>query len=246
MSLVDFFDAARSLKRDLTGEGLSQADVDAFNAIINGWKAPVSSAPAASDAPSGRLNPTALADGDAFFASIRSAFGALTQPQVDGIETLLQAFGEAAWPIAYAAYGLATGRRETNATMQPVREAYWLSEEWRRANLKYYPWYGRGYCQLTWQQNYQRADDELGLGGRLIADPDLALQCDIAAKIMVRGMAGGWFSGKSLSDYLPASGPADIHRFTTARRIINGQDHAVDIAEVALRFQSALQAGGWA
>jgi predicted chitinase len=260
VSLVDFFDSFRALKREITGEPLSQADVDAFNAIITGWKAPqaapdasgsasgthpVSDSQSASGAPSGGLNPTALADGSKFFASIRSAFGALTQPQVDGFEALLQAFGEAMWPIAYAAYGLATARRETNATMEPVREAYWLSEDWRRTKLKYYPWYGRGFCQLTWQQNYAKADAALGLGGKLIANPDLALQSDIAAQIMVRGMSEGWFSGKRLADYLPASGAADIHEFTNARHIINGQDHAVEIAENALKFQDALLAGGW-
>lgn len=232
MTVADIIDAARTLKREITGDGLTQPEVDALQAIIGQWQ------PKAA-------NPTALADGDKFFASVRSAFGALTQAQVDGFEALLQAFAVASWPIAYAAYGLATARHETNATMQPVREAYWLSDDWRKAHLRYYPWYGRGFVQLTWEKNYQRADDELGLGGKLIADPDLALQPDIAAEIMVRGMAAGWFSGKSLGDYLPSSGVADVHQFTNARNIINGQDHAVDIAEIALRMQDALQAGGW-
>ena len=44
MTAAAFFDAARSLKRELTGnplEGLSQADVDALNAATSGrWKAP--------------------------------------------------------------------------------------------------------------------------------------------------------------------------------------------------------------
>ena len=33
-----------------------------------------------------------------------------------------------------AAYILATVWHETNATMQPVKEAYWLSEAWRQQN----------------------------------------------------------------------------------------------------------------
>jgi hypothetical protein len=40
VSAAAFFDAARSLKRELTGNaavGLTQSDVDGFNEIINGW-----------------------------------------------------------------------------------------------------------------------------------------------------------------------------------------------------------------
>lgn len=236
MSLALFFDAARNLKRELAGGtgALTQDEVDALNAVIGTWK---------QAAPS---NPITLADAGAFFAGVRASFGALGQSQVDGIQALLHAFGIAQWPIPYAAYGLATAWRETNDTMQPVREAYWLSDDWRKANLKYYPWYGRGFCQCTWEKNYQRADDELGLAGALITDPDKALEPDIAAMIMVRGMAEGWFSGKKLGDYLPADAKADIHQFTNARWIINGQDHAVEIAEHALKFQDALASGGWA
>jgi hypothetical protein len=127
-----------------------------------------------------------------------------------------------------------------------VREAYWLSEEWRRNNLKYYPHYGRGYVQLTWAKNYARADDELDLGGKLISNEDLALQPDIAARIMVHGMEGGWFTGKSLKDYLPLAGRAGFDAYTQARRIINGQDRAANIAKEAQQFEEALVAGGWA
>lgn len=238
MSAEDFFNAARALKRELTGEaaiGLDQSEVDAFNAIINAWK------------PKSK-NPTALSDASAFFKSVRESFGALTQQQVDGLQTLLQAFGVASWPLSHSAYGLATGWHETNETLQPVREAYWVkdAEAWRKKNLKYYPWYGRGYVQLTWEKNYKRADEELDLKGSLIANPDLAMRQDIAAIIMVKGMEFGWFSGKKLKDYLPSSGQADIHQFANARNIINGNDKDVEIAEKALKFQDALLAGRWA
>lgn len=59
-----------------------------------------------------------------------------------------------------AAYVIATSYWETNKTMVPVKEAYWLSENWRKDNLRYYPWYGRGYVQLTWEDNYKKASKE--------------------------------------------------------------------------------------
>lgn len=40
------------------------------------------------------------------------------------------------------AYVLATTEWETANTFKPVKEAYWLSEEWRRKNLRYFPFYG--------------------------------------------------------------------------------------------------------
>src|SRR5262245_11530979 len=111
-----------------------------------------------------------MADAAAFFDSIRSNSGPLTQPQVDGMKAILM--GCYKQPLAFTADILGQSGHETNATMQPVVEAYWLSEEWRAENLDYYPWYGRGFVQLTWEENYQRADDELGMAGALIADPD--------------------------------------------------------------------------
>jgi putative chitinase len=237
MSAEAFFDAARAYKRELTGEvaiGLTQAEVDALTTVVALW----------SKAPS--PNPTALSSGPAFFSVVRALFGPMQQPQVDGFEALLQAYGVARWPLAFAAYGLATAWHETAKTMRPVREAYWLSEEWRKTHLRYFPWYGRGFVQLTWQKNYERADEELGLGRKLIADADVAMQPDIAARIMVHGMEGGWFSGKRLSDYLPLAGKAGFDAYTAARHIINGTDKAAEIAKLAQQFEGALIAGDWA
>jgi len=189
-----------------------------------------------------------LHDEAAFFRSIRGSLfkTGLTQAQVDGIKTKLVAIGAASMPIAFAAYALATGYWETNRTMQPVREAYWKDEAWRKANLRYWPWYGRGDVQTTWEANYRRADDKLSLGGSLIADPDRMLEPEISAKTMALGMTEGWFTGKKLADYLPAVGFASRAQFVQARRIINGTDKADEVAGFALSFQSALADGGWA
>lgn len=198
--------------------------------------------PRAAEAPEeGGTNPRALGDGGAFFTAVRAAFGSLEQSQVEGFQRLLQAYGVARWPISWAAYALATGWWETNKTMQPVREAYWLSEEWRKKNLRYYPWYGRGDVQLTWEANYRKADTALGLNGALIADPDLAMNPEISARIMVWGMENGAFTGKKLGDYLNGD-----TNYKGARQIINGHDKDDEIAEIALSFERALRAGGWA
>lgn len=185
----------------------------------------------------------------AFFGTVRARLGPLNTEQVKGFETVLKACEGA--PLAHAAYMLATAWHETNRTMQPVREAYWLSEAWRKEHLRYYPWYGRGYVQLTWQGNYRRADEEcakVGLteSGAILANADLAMRPDVAAHIMRAGMDGGWFTGVKLSACLPSQGVAKRIQYMNARTIINGRDKADLIEDYAQAFERALRDGGWA
>ncbi len=134
------------------------------------------------------------------------------------------------------AYVLGTSFWETAHTMKPVVEAYWLSEDWRRTHLRYYPWYGRGFVQLTWQANYKRAEAELGV--LFTQDPNKALDPANAAAIAVTGMREGWFTGRKLSDYI------DLQHsdFVDARRIINGTDRAQEIAVLAEHYDDDLKA----
>jgi hypothetical protein len=131
-------------------------------------------------------------------------------------------------------YVLATAQWETNQTFKPVKEAYWLSEAWRQANLRYYPYYGRGYVQLTWQNNYQKYADILQLD--LVGNPDLALDHTGALFVIVHGFQTGTFTGRKITDYITA-GQTD---FVNARRCINGTDHAQDIANVAQTYMTTL------
>lgn len=244
MSAAAFFSAARALKRELTGNPaatLSQEDVNLLNAATEArWRAVEREKPA-----------KALGQPQAFFDAVRAFAGDLKQEQVDGFNAVLKAIGEARWPIAWAAYGLATAWWETARTMQPVKEAYWLPESWRKKNLRYFPHYGRGYLQITWLDNYKWADRELGLNGALLADLDKAMEPEIAAAILVRGMEQGAFSKdrkgpRSLARYLPKDRKATKEEFRLARPIINIMDKASEIAALAVKFQDALEAGGWA
>ena len=179
-----------------------------------------------------------------FYAVLRKGLlGPTIEPnELQGCEAILAAMDGT--PLSHCAYALATAYHETARTMQPVREAYWLSEAWRKAHLRYWPWYGRGYVQLTWQANYARADTELGLDGTLLAKADRAMEPTIAAQVMRRGMTEGWFTAHTLAKHLPAR-LGTIDQFEGARRIINGTDKAHPIAVYAGAFQDALSAGGW-
>jgi hypothetical protein len=180
---------------------------------------------------------------DYFFDNIRHylAGGSLTQEQVDGCNVLLDWYDTENAPVPDQwhqndrtfAYCLATSWHETAFTMQPVieygGEAYLKSKP-------YYPWYGRGLVQLTWEENYQKQDIKLGLNGALMQNPDLALDPVIATKILLLGMADGDFTGKKLGHYFTS----ELTDFYNARRIVNGTDKAADIAVYAEKFHNAL------
>lgn len=103
-----------------------------------------------------------------------------------------------------------------------------------------YRYRGRGLVQITWKRNYRLFGELLGLD--LVAEPELAQDWDVAIRIMVEGMVGGLFTGKSLSEYITG----DQTDFIGARRIINGTDRAEVIAGYARQFLALLEETGCA
>lgn len=201
-----------------------------------------------------------LARPDQFWGILRAAklFGAtVEQSEVDGTNAILKACE--GWPVSWAAYALATALHETAGTMRPIKErgsaAYFFRmydpqgsrpavarELGNIASGDGVKYAGRGYVQLTGRRNYALAEEKLG--APMTSNPDLALSADLAAQILRLGMGEGWFTGKSLNDYLPAV--ATFEQFKNARRIINGTDRADEIAKFAASIQNALTSGGWA
>jgi len=138
-----------------------------------------------------------------------------------------------------AAYVLATAYWETARTMEPVEEAFWLSDGWRKSNLRYYPWHGRGFVQLTWERNYVKAGKELGMD--LTTDPKKVMEPAVSAEILVVGSRDGWFTGKRIDDYITLQ----RSNYRGARRVINGTDKAAAIAEIAMDYEAALLSEGY-
>src|SRR3990167_8391318 len=178
----------------------------------------------------------------AFFAAVRASLfgGRLSQPQTDGFSAILDEWEKrGGGDVRHLAYILATAFHETAHTMQPIRE--YGRGKGRKYGVKGKHGqvaYGRGYVQLTWDYNYEKADKELGLNGALTRNYELALRPDIAAQIMFEGMIEGWFTGKKLGTYF-TDAKAD---WKNARRIINGLDKADLIAGYGRAFLDALKA----
>lgn len=148
-------------------------------------------------------------------------------------------------PVSWLAYVLATTYHETAATMRPIAE-YGLGKG--RSYGEPDPqtgqtYYGRGYVQLTWKENYQKAQEivmnplTLEHDVPFVMQPDLAMSPGYATQIAIGGMINGWFTGKKLGDYLTRY-ETD---YVNARRIINGTDRAEQIAALAREAEMAVR-----
>ena len=170
----------------------------------------------------------------AFFDSIRESLfnGSLNQGQVDGHLLLGNVIVDAGLlpVLEHAAYILATVYHETARTMQPI-------EEYGGKNARYEPWYGRGYVQLTWEENYEKQQKKLGPPHLVHDDYNLALVPDTSALITVWGMRDGDFTGVGLRKYIYG----DHVDYVNARRIVNGTDCAEQIAGYARKYEDALR-----
>jgi putative chitinase len=177
-----------------------------------------------------------------FFDNIKFyLFDSMQQSQVDGCNRFLDWYDSDNPPIPHKwhcddrmlAYILATTYHETAFTMLPVTE--YGSQSYLESK-PYYPWHGRGYVQLTWEENYANQDEKLHLGGALLKNPDLALDPKIALPIIVYGMMDGDFTGEKLGDFFTDT-VTDWHN---ARQIVNGLDKAAEIAGHAEKFLNAI------
>jgi putative chitinase len=149
--------------------------------------------------------------------------------------------------VQCAAYMMATVEHETGRRYVPVEEVgrgmgyrYGVALKVICADgtVRENAYFGRGYVQLTWQANYFRLGQTLGLGRALVEEPELALVPSTAYQIMGRGMREGLFTGRRLDQYVNASGTD----YCGARRVINGQNCAEKIAGLAKAWEGRLAA----
>lgn len=181
-------------------------------------------------------------DRETYFDSVRASLfsGALEQIQVDGQNVILAVWeyeggGTPMEDPRWLAYMLATVYKETAMRMWPVRE---YGSQGYLEGKDYYPYFGRGFVQLTWDYNYDKASKALGLIDErdLVEHPDVALDSLISARVMFRGMAEGWFTGKKLGAYFSDTADDPVN----ARQIINGNDCDAEIAGYHADFLAAI------
>jgi putative chitinase len=185
-----------------------------------------------------------------FFDTVRESLfgGSLTQRQVDGMSYLLDVWEEEfedtaeELSVPWLAYCLATVFHETGTAMTPV-------EEYGRGQGMSYgtpvgpyeqTYYGRGHVQLTWEENYKKAEGILHDYGRDAPThryPHRMLEDETSAIVLFDGMKEGWFTGVGLPDFFNA----DEEDPYNARKIVNGLDQADKIVGYYWEFKKALQ-----
>ena len=191
------------------------------------------------------------------FAIIRLKFGSLSQDAVDNINLIVETCEKYVLSYSQTAYVLATTLWETAGTFKPIEE-YGKGKGRKYGTLytnskgvKYgiagsggdtylysdYPhlYYGRGHTQNTWLDNYKYIKQRTGVD--VVNNPDLLLDSKLSAEVTVLAMKEGWYTSKKLSDYINDS----KKDFIEARRIVNGNDKAQQIADITVVMEKALR-----
>ena len=159
--------------------------------------------------------------------------GKIKGSQIDGINVLLAA-GSALSKEAMA-YVLATAYHETAFTMQPIEEygkgrgrkyGRKLKMDGTSYTTPDHIYYGRGYTQNTWFENYDKLTKANSRGWDFLNNPELLLQPEPSAWASIYSMTTGLYTGRKLSQYF---GPS-VNDPVNARNIVNGLDKAVNIA----------------
>lgn len=176
-----------------------------------------------------------------FYEGLRTTglFKGLTDLQVKSIDTILSECElQGMTDIRQIAYIFATGAWEAYNPKHPETRLTPIEEFGGLTYLKsksYYPYYGRGYSQITWKDNYAKEAKRLNLD--LVNHPELMLEIPTAANSHVYCMAHGVYTGKKLSDYINDQ-KCD---YAGARKIINGTNKKDEIAAIAQKFETCFK-----
>lgn len=160
--------------------------------------------------------------------------------------------------IEKASYVLATTHHEVGPNMKPVRETFATSDAQAIARLtkafkagklggvKSDYWsggfFGRGYPQVTHEENYRAASKVVGVD--LVKNPERMLEPLIAIPVMLHGMINGTFrKGQTLERYINDKSV----NYYSARNIINGdlKKNGHLIASYAREYERLLRNEGY-
>jgi predicted chitinase len=136
----------------------------------------------------------------------------------------------------HVAYFLASIRHETAMSYMPIDEiGHGAGHPYGTPDpVTHQTYWGRGYLQITWRDNYARFGALSGVD--LLNFPELALDQKVSYEISSTGFLHGMFTGVSIHRYIHD----DVCDYVSARRVINGLDQAAKIAGYAEKFGAIL------
>lgn len=183
-----------------------------------------------------------------------------TNASEDGLESLMYFIeSDEEWDnlgtdrvaLAQVAYFLATIGWETGWTFLPVVEKRASSRQPDIKQIQDRYWhtgyYGRGYIQLTWKDNYEKMGKVVGLD--LVRNKDKVIEPSVSYAIASEGMRKGLFrrykdgSQVKLSDYINDNSID----FVNARNVVNGDTgkNGRAIAEFAKKILNSVLSPAW-
>lgn len=217
------------------------------------------------------MRPRKVAEQNFLVDYLRSTDTKLKQGADDGILRIVEYGFRNGYRIAEIAYNLATAKHETADWYQPIREgatrsgpvftdaqaqaavrnamARGLIKKDYVTPINGRSYYGRGLVQITWLDNYKKYEELTGKP--LVANPDMALDWDVALFIMYDGINKGRFRGVKFADFVPEDTEPTHQRLSRARDIVNGDTArqgdrigrvALDYYVVLKRHEAALKA----
>ena len=124
------------------------------------------------------------------------------------------------------AYALATIEHETDETFEPLEE---INGRFSARRLGYeggMNYFGRGYIQLTHLRNYKVIGERIGMGERLVKNPELAGTPEVAAAVLA-----AFFKDNNVANL------ASKGNFIAARRPVNPDLNGRSVARKALKYE---------
>lgn len=252
-------DVAAASSTDMVDEtDLAREEVARLLSVVLGTAAPATPA-----TPVATLPPPAPADAPAAQFSLDRFFrllpgtpftGTPSAAQKDGMAQVIEASfrlypnGDPRW----LAYILASIFHETGQMMVPVREGFKQTDSEAREHVKRLcarrhiadyaepvngiSYFGRGRVQNTHLENYRKLSTRFSRD--FVNHPELLLDPAIDAEVSVVGHVEGIWTGRRLDEFITG----DRADYVGARRIVNGQDRAAEIAGYARDFEAAVAA----
>jgi putative chitinase len=190
-------------------------------------------------------------DRNQFYIKIenKGLFKDLSESQQEGIEAILhECEMQGVYDNRQIAYILGTVYHEVGGTMQPIEERGkgrgqdYGKRIWFNGHTYIdvsHIYYGRGYSQNTWRDNYvalTKANRKQGHDWDFEHHPELLLQSSPSAWATVYAMKTGLYTGVRLNQYFNDKRTDYIN----ARKIINSLDRAELVAGYSIKFFESL------
>jgi predicted chitinase len=234
MNRAEFYSALRARNSGVFGTSLSQTQVDGINGILAAFETHGD----------GRRSTLAYGLATAYWETGRKMTPNRENLNYTSAERIVEVFGRGANPRIAS---LSEARQYVRKPRELGIKVYGKMLGNRPGTDDGFVYRGGGHMHLTGYGNYQASSADAGVD--LAANPEAILDPTISGKVLFRGLIDGRWNGrgKGVGYYADQDGLPGLSEVEAiaARRTVNVQDKAAEIAGYYRAFDAALVAGGW-